>query len=67
MGCARPDSDVDIAITVGFGHYVAIANKEEAELSKRLGLTVRLHQYNSPGTNIIRQFCDEFSILLFQA
>lgn len=65
MGCARPDSDVDLAITVGFGHYVAIANQAEAELSRRLGLIVKLHHYNSPETTIIRRYCDDCSVLLF--
>ena len=39
--CAKPESDVDLAITVGVGHYVALADKWEADLSKSLGLQVK--------------------------
>jgi predicted nucleotidyltransferase len=56
-GCARPDSDVDLAITAGFEHYVARANAWEAELSQTLGLIVHMKQYNSPS--------DECCVVLF--
>ena len=46
--CAKPASDVDLAITVGVGHYAALADKWEADLSKSLGLQVKLNQYNCP-------------------
>jgi len=65
MGCARPDSDVDLAITVGVEHYVAIADREEARLSKSLGLVVRLNQYNSPASTAVRRYCDDCSVMLF--
>jgi len=64
-GCARPDSDVDLAITTGVGHYVALARGWEDELSKALGLTVHVKQYNCPADDRVRRYCDEYSVVLF--
>ena len=64
-GCARPDSDVDLAITTGVGHYIALADQWEAELSIALGLTVKLAQYNA-AKGIVRSYCDAFSVILFR-
>src|SRR5687768_4117782 len=36
-GCARADSDVDLALSTTFGTYIEIANREEGPLSKQLG------------------------------
>ena len=65
--CAKPESDVDLAITVGVGHYVALADKWEADLSKSLGLQVKLNQYNCRASHTVRDYCDEFSLILFTA
>ena len=35
-GCARPDSDVDLAITASDGNYVRFADEWERELSDKL-------------------------------
>jgi predicted nucleotidyltransferase len=64
-GSARPDSDVDLAITVSAGNYVRFANEWQKELSDGLGLGVRLKQYNSPADDTVRRYCDEFSVVLF--
>ena len=63
-GCARPNSDVDLAITIGVDHYVALASQWEEQLSSLLGLTVKLAQYNA-AKGIVRGYCNEFSLLLF--
>ena len=44
-GCAKPHSDVDLAVTADAGHYVALAAKWEAELAALLGLTVRIGDF----------------------
>jgi len=64
-GSARPDSDVDLAITVSAGNYVRFANEWQKELSDALLLKVRLKQYNSPADDTVRRCCDEFSVVLF--
>ena len=65
-GNARPDSDVDLALTVGTGHYVRFADEWQRELSYALVLNVMLKQYNSPADDTVRRYCDEFSVVLFQ-
>jgi predicted nucleotidyltransferase len=62
---ARPDSDVDLALTVGTGNYVRFANEWQKELSDALILKVMLKQYNSPADDTVRRYCDEFSVVLF--
>jgi predicted nucleotidyltransferase len=71
-GCARPDSDVDLAVTVGggpgatvAGNYVALASRWEEHLHQATGLTVRIKQYNSPESDRVRRWCDEFSVVLY--
>jgi predicted nucleotidyltransferase len=71
-GLARPDSDVDLAVTVGGskgatvpGNYVALANVWEDHLRQATGLDVRIKQYNSMDSDRVRRWCDEFSVILF--
>jgi predicted nucleotidyltransferase len=64
-GCARPDSDVDLAITTGIGHYVRFANEWVVELSEKLGLKAHLKQYNCPADDRVKGYCDEYGIVLF--
>jgi predicted nucleotidyltransferase len=64
-GSARPDSDVDLALTVGTGNYVRFANEWQKDLSDVLVLKVKLKQYNSPADDTVRRYCDEFSVVLF--
>jgi predicted nucleotidyltransferase len=64
-GNARPDSDVNLALTVGTGHYAQFANEWQKELSDALVLKVMLKQYNSPADDTVRRYCDEFSVVLF--
>lgn len=63
-GCARPDSDVDLAVTAEAGHYVALASEWETVLGARLGLTVHVRDFAR--NKAIRDACDECSRLLFQ-
>ena len=74
-GTARPDSDLDLAITVGSsraltpeGNYVFLAERWETALRRFLpGLLVKIHCYNVPVEgNTVRAFCDEFSKVLYQ-
>jgi predicted nucleotidyltransferase len=62
-GCAREDSDLDIAITAEDAHYFNFAAKWEAELSKSTGLRAVVRRYR---IEPVRQYCDDFSILLFE-
>jgi predicted nucleotidyltransferase len=64
-GGARPDSDVDLALTLSTGNYVRFANEWQNELSNALFLKVMLKQYNSPADDTVRHYCDEFSVVLF--
>ena len=56
---------MDLAITVRVGHYVALADKWEADVSK--SLQVKLHQYTCRASHTVRDYCDEFSLILFTA
>lgn len=71
-GRARPDSDVDLAVTVGGsngatvpGNYVALAKLWENHLRRTTGLDVRIKQYNSTESDRVRRWCDELSVILF--
>jgi predicted nucleotidyltransferase len=64
-GSARPDSDVNLALTVGTSHYVRFLNEWQKELSDALVLKVMLKQYNSPADDTVRRYCDELSVVLF--
>jgi predicted nucleotidyltransferase len=44
-GCARSNSDVDLAVTAAAGHYVALAKNWERYLSDALGLTVHVRDF----------------------
>ncbi|MGH9550890.1 MAG: nucleotidyltransferase family protein [Terriglobales bacterium] len=61
-GCARKDSDLDIAITADDDHYFNLAAKWEAELSELTGLRAVVRRYT---VEPVRQYCDDFSIVLF--
>jgi len=71
-GTAHPDSDVDLAITVGgsergstsIGNYFAKSNEWKDDLTRRIGLKVHLNLYNEEGS-YVRQRCDECSELLY--
>jgi predicted nucleotidyltransferase len=62
---ARPDSDVNLALTVGTGQYVGFVNEWQKELSDALVLKVMLKQYNSAADDTVRRYCDELSVVLF--
>ena len=64
-GRARPDSDVDLAVTALVGNYVRFADEWQRELSEKLELDVRLAQYNCPASDTARRACDACSIVLF--
>ena len=59
---ARPDSDLDLAITASNGNYVALADRWEAHLRLVTGLFVKLHHYNTG--ELVRAYCDDFSIMI---
>jgi predicted nucleotidyltransferase len=63
-GCAKSNSDVDLAVTADAGNYVALANKWEEHLSKLVDLTVHVRDYAR--NEAIRQACEECSLLLFR-
>lgn len=48
------------------GNYVRFADEWEAELSEVTGLRVAVSQYNSSANDTVRQYCDDFSIMLFE-
>ena len=64
-GRARIDSDLDIAITASDGNYTRFDTDWKAELEMLTGLRVGLSQYNNPVNDIVRRYCDEFSIDVF--
>jgi predicted nucleotidyltransferase len=73
-GRSKPDSDVDLAITIGDGTedpdtirgvYFAVGKNWQAELSALLCMRVHVGLYDSPDTKIVRQSCDVCSVLLF--
>lgn len=72
-GSARPDSDIDLAITVGGsddgvvrGNYFAVGPEWQRQLSDLLGLNAHVGCYNDPDTDAVRRSCDECSLILFQ-
>jgi predicted nucleotidyltransferase len=65
-GCAEPDSDLDVAITASDGNYVALADQWEANLRLTKGLKVNLKQYNGPYNDKVREYCADFSVVLFE-
>jgi hypothetical protein len=71
MGCARPDSDVDLAATLGGSgetiraNYLALWPKWGTELLDKFGLTTHVNLYNDPDGDTVKRYCDCFSILLF--
>jgi predicted nucleotidyltransferase len=71
-GCARPDSDIDLAITVGgtnpgliLGNYLAMDQRWQDELSSLLSRKVHVALYNDADPEPVRNACDECSVLLF--
>ena len=72
-GSARPDSDIDLAITVGGsddgvvrGNYFAVGPEWQRQLSDLLGLNAHVGCNNDPDTDAVRRSCDECSLILFQ-
>jgi predicted nucleotidyltransferase len=65
-GCAKPDSDLDVAISASVGNYVALADQWEAHLREAIGLWVKLKQYNGPYSDKVREYCADFSVVLFE-
>ena len=72
-GCAKPESDVDLAVTIGggdpgtiLGNYIAFADQWERDLSEALGLDVKLNHLNTAlPESKVRQYCQDFSLVLF--
>jgi predicted nucleotidyltransferase len=63
-GCAKANSDVDLAVTADAGHYVALASKWEEHLSKMLNLTVHIRDFAH--NEAIQKACEDCSLLLFR-
>jgi predicted nucleotidyltransferase len=70
-GSARPDSDIDLAITVGgdnprtvLGHYFALSERWQNELTELLEAKAHIALYNEDQSPV-RPSCDECSFLLF--
>jgi predicted nucleotidyltransferase len=71
-GCARPDSDVDLAVTIDtsnpgvvLGVYQAEGENWEKQLTSRLGMKVHIGLYNDPVADCVRKSCDACSVRLF--
>jgi predicted nucleotidyltransferase len=67
-----PDSDIDLAITVGgndsgtiLGNWYVEGKRWQPQLTAMLGLKTHLDLYNDPDTDKVRRYCDECSVLLF--
>ena len=73
LGCASPNSDLDLALTVGgtdphraLGNYLAEDENWENQLSRVTGLKVHVGMYNDPGPDTVWRSCEECSIKLFE-
>src|SRR5262245_20784147 len=71
-GTAKPDSDIDLAMTVDgdspgtvLGNYFALGERWQEQLAELLEAKVHVALYNNPGSSVARSSCDEWSILLF--
>jgi predicted nucleotidyltransferase len=71
-GTAKPESDIDLAITVGgespgtvLGNYFALGERWQEQLTELLEVKVHVALYNDPGSSVARSSCDECSVLLF--
>src|SRR5262245_36778180 len=71
-GDSRPDSDIDLAITVGggdagtvLGHYFAEGQRWQQQLTHLLEMKVHIALYNDPASSVARSSCDECSALLY--
>jgi predicted nucleotidyltransferase len=62
-GMAKPQSDVDLAVTASDGNYVALATQWERHLSSKLGLDVRIR--NPRHMEAVRVACEEHGEVLF--
>ena len=70
-GEAAPDSDIDLAVTIGggdegavLGNYVAKADHWERELSNLLEAKTHVALYNDPNLSPVYTACERCSILL---
>ena len=63
-GRGRIDSDLDVAITAGLGHYNLLDTDWKNELSKRTGLRVGLSHYDT--NENVQKACEDFCRLLFR-
>jgi predicted nucleotidyltransferase len=66
-GCARPNSDIDLALTLGgndpgtiLGNYFALHRTWQDELTSLLGVKAHVALYRR-----VRRYCDECSFVLF--
>ena len=71
-GTAKPDSDIDLAMTVDgdspgtvLGNYFALGERWQEQLAELLEAKVHVALYNDPGSSVARSSCDECSVLLF--
>ena len=63
-GSAHECSDVDLAVSANAGHYLALVDKWEHDLTEMLGPTVHIRDFLR--NEAIREACDECSLLLFR-
>lgn len=71
-GGASESSEVDLAITVGgstassvVANYRSMSRRWQDELTTLLWMQVRVALYNNPDNDVVRQSCDQHSVLLF--
>lgn len=72
-GNANPDSDVDLALTVGGrdpgavrGNYYALSQRWQDTLSDLLEAKAHVALYNDPDWSPVRVACEKCSVLLFR-
>jgi predicted nucleotidyltransferase len=62
-GGAHERSDIDLAVSANAGHYLALVDEWERNLTDLLGSTVHIRDFIRNGA--IQVACDECSLLLF--
>ena len=72
FGSKASGNDIDLAITIGAenpgtvrGIYIARSQRWQKELTELLGAKVHISLYDDPNSDVMRQACQKFSVVLF--
>jgi predicted nucleotidyltransferase len=71
-GTSGPDSDIDLALTLGGDPWIALANyyalgqQWQDAVTAALNAPAHIGLYNDPESAIVRTSCDHCCVLLFQ-